>query len=243
MRFFLISFSAFALLLAGCSYTQKITSGPQAIDRKQYSEAVPLLQREYKRAKTRREKGKTAEMLGLAYAKTGQEEEALTWYRTAYDNGAGTDALRAHADLLKQLERYEEAIEVYNELGLEIGSRFEFRRDIEGAEQAIEWLADDRIAYEVEAVSFNSSRSDYAPVAYEGGQLVITSDRAEATGDATYAWTGGGFSDLFLVDPRASSVDPFDPAINSADHEGTPAFSPDYQEMVFVRCSGAKRED
>ncbi|MEL6669529.1 MAG: OmpA family protein, partial [Bacteroidota bacterium] len=53
----------------------------------------------------------------------------------------------------------------------------------------------------------------------------------------------GGFSDLFLVDPRASSVDPFDPGINSADHEGTPAFSPDYQEMVFVRCSGAKRED
>ncbi|MEM6396320.1 MAG: OmpA family protein [Bacteroidota bacterium] len=243
MRYLLISLSALVFLLAGCSYTQKITTGPQAIDRKQYSEAIPLLQKEYKRAKTRREKGQFAEMLGLAFVKTGKEEEALTWYRTAYDNGAGTDALRAHADLLKQLERYEDAINVYNELGLEIGSRFEFRRDIEGAEKAIEWLADDRKAYEVEPVSFNSNRSDYAPVAYEGGQLVITSDRAEATGDATYTWTGGGFSDLFLVDPRVSSVDPFDPGINSNDHEGTPTFSPDYQEMVFVRCSGAKRED
>ncbi|MEM7572055.1 MAG: OmpA family protein [Bacteroidota bacterium] len=245
MRLFSLLILGLVILpsLTTCSYTQKITDGPMAIERKQYSEAIPMLQREYRRAKSRREKGQTAALLGLAFDRTGKEEEALTWYKSAYDNGAGTDALRAYADLLKRLERYEEAIQAYEDLGREIGSRFEFRRDIEGANTAIDWLADDRKSYRVERTEFNTRRSDYAPVAYLNQQLVITSDRAEASGDETFNWTGGGFTDLFLVDPRAASVDPFDPSINTQDHEGTPAFSPDFSEMIFVRCTGAKRED
>ena len=117
------------LLLAfmtACTYTAKITDGATAVDRKQYDVAVPMLQREYKKAKSRKEKGEVAMNLGAALRETGQDEKALDWFQKAYDNNAGPEALREKAAALKRLERYEEAVNVYTDLGFEIGSKYEF---------------------------------------------------------------------------------------------------------------------
>ncbi|PHI20037.1 flagellar motor protein MotB [Lewinellaceae bacterium SD302] len=238
-----ILFYSLIFLFGSCAYTTKVTDGATAIDRKQYSVAIPLLKSEFRKAKRRSEKGKVAEDLALAYVRTGKDEEAIEWYTQAYNNGRGVEALKGKAAAQKRLELYDEAIETYTELGNEIGSKYEFRKDILGAELAQGWLAEEFKAFEVEPVEFNSAQSDYAPTGYSNGQLVITSDRRETTGDATYAWTGGNFADLFLVDPRSGAVDPFDSRVNSVAHEGVASFSKDYQQMVFTRCDGGKRED
>ena len=235
------------LLLAGCTYTAKITDGATAVDRKQYDVAVPMLEREYKRAKTRGQQGEIANNLAISYRETGRDAEAVEWFQTAYDNGVGPDALREKAAALKRLERYEEAIQTYTDLGYEIGSRYEFRKDIAGAELAMrlkeQQARQERPEYEVTPVSFNSPGADYAAVTYNDA-LVFTSDRGSATGDATYNWTGRNFSDMFLVDPQASSVENFPTSINTEDNEGTPAFTADGNTMVFTRCSApAKRTD
>ncbi len=233
------------VLLASCTYTAKITDGATAVERKQYSVAVPMLQKEYKRAKTRSQKGKIALDLATALRETGDDAAAIDWFQTAYDNGAGPDALRERAAALKRQERYEEAIRVYTDLGFEIGSKYEFRKDIAGAELAQKLLEEGKNKpkeYEVNPAGFNSNQGDYGPVAY-AGDIVFTSDRSTATGDDTYNWTGRGFSDLFVVDPATEEVKLFDPALNTTDNEGTPTFSPDGNEMIFTRCSSpAKRE-
>ncbi|MEM9837413.1 MAG: OmpA family protein [Bacteroidota bacterium] len=237
-------FSLFVItFVAGCSYTTKVTDGNTAVERKQYSVGIPMLKKEFNRAKLRSEKGKIALNLATSYEQTGQDEEAALWYDRAYNNGAGTDALKGKAAALKRLERYDEAIEAYTELGFEIGSRYEFRGEILGAEVARDWLAEEDKAYQVEAVDFNSRQADYAPVRYSNGQIIISSDRSESTGDDVYAWTGGGFSDLFLVDPKSGSVDSFDPTLNTTAHEGVPTFPASYNEVIFTRCDGAKKED
>lgn len=239
-----ILLSLLLLFIAGCAYTTKVTDGKTAVERKQYSVAIPLLKKEFNRAKLRSEKGKIANNLAYAYEQTGQDEAAETWYLNAYNNSAGTDALKGRAAALKRLERYDEAIEVYTELGLEIGSRYEFRNQILGAQVAMGWLDEKDKAYQVEAVEFNSQQADYAPVLYSNGQLVISSDRSAATGDETYAWTGDGYSDLFLVDPKSGSVDPFDTRLNTEANEGVPTFSATFDEVIFTRCdAAAKRED
>ena len=236
------------LTLAACTYTAKITDGATAVDRKQYDVAKPMLQREYKRAKTRRDKGKIAYNLGLALRETGDDEAAVDWFQKAFDNNAGPDALREKAAALKRLERYEEAIEVYTDLGFEIGSKYEFRKDIRGAELAQQWKeAVDNgrpNPFTATPAGFNSRQADYAPVAFEE-RLVFTSDRSSAIGDETFNWTGRGFTDLFVVDPAGGdAVTTFDDRINTPAHEGTPTFSADGTEMIFVRCSSpAKRED
>ncbi|MEL6142711.1 MAG: flagellar motor protein MotB, partial [Bacteroidota bacterium] len=231
------------VFLSTCAYTTKVTDGKTAVELKQYATAIPMLKKEFNRAKLRSEKGKIARDLALAYANTGQDEEAVVWYGKAYDNGGGTDALKGKAATLKRLERYDEAIEAYTDLGIELGSRYEFRGQITGAEIALGWLAEEHKAYQVARADFNSPQSDYAPVRYSNGQIVITSDRPAATGDATYSWTGRGFTDLFLVDPQSGSIDPFDRQLNTEANEGVPTFSEDYEEMIFVRCNGLKRED
>ncbi|MGB3801313.1 MAG: OmpA family protein [Lewinella sp.] len=244
-RYLLLVFAV--CLVAGCTYTAKITDGATAVDRKQYDTAVPMLEREYRRAKSRIEQGDIAMNLAISYRETGQDESAAEWFQTAYDNGVGTEALREKADALKRLERYEEAIQAYTDLGFEIGSRYEFRKDIAGAEMAMrlqaERAAQEVKEYEVSAAAFNSPGADYAAVSYDD-RLVFTSDRASAGGDATYNWTGRSFSDLFLVDPEVSDVQAFNPTVNSEFNEGTPSFSPDGSVMYFTRCtSPEKRAD
>ncbi len=241
-------FALVLLLSAGCTYTAKITDGATAVDRKQYDVAVPMLEREYKRAKTRGEQGRIALDLATSYRETGRDEQAVDWFQTAYDNGIGPDALREKAAALKRLERYEEAIQTYTDLGFEIGSRYEFRKDIAGAQLALrlnaEREAQDTPEYEVNPVGFNSPAADYAAVSYDD-RLIFTSDRGASTGDETYKWTGRSFSDLYEAnDGTASAATPFNPSLNTEYNEGTPAFSPDGNTMYFTRCAPPeKRSD
>lgn len=241
----LLLFTAF---VTACTYTAKITDGATAVDRKQYKAAVPMLQREYKKANTRREKGEIAYNLARSLVETGQDQEAIDWFQKAYDNNAGPKALEGKADALKRLEQFEEAIQVYTDLGFEIGSRYEYRKQIAGAEKAMNWQQQEQQGkkreYVVRPTPFNTRQADYAPVVL-GDQLVFTSDRAAADGEEVYNWTGRGFTDLFITDALGGgSVDPLDQRVNTPDNEGTATFSPDGKEMIFTRCSApAPRED
>lgn len=230
--------------LAACTYELPVRTGEMAIERKQYAVAIPLLQKEFRKAKSRKEKSEIAYRLGRAYAQTNRPEEAIEWYKISYDNGGGVNALREYARTLKQAERYEEAIVAYRDLGFEIGSPFEYRREIQGAEQALEWLEEERKEYEATLLPFNTGSADYAPVPFADNQLVITSDRGTATGEEIYNWTGNSFSDLFLVDLDSDQVTNFDPILNSEDNEGTIAFNASQTEAIFTRCtSPAKYAD
>ena len=66
MNKILFTFLTF-LIIAGCNFTQKITDGPTAVERKQYKVAIDLLQKEYNKSKSRVEKGKIAFLMGESY--------------------------------------------------------------------------------------------------------------------------------------------------------------------------------
>ncbi len=242
-RFFLPAALLFfgLLLTTACTYTQKIQDGNMAIERKQYAVAIPLLSKEYKRAKTRREKNKLAYQLGLAYRETSKEEEAATWFKRAYDDGFGTQALAEYAQSLKRLERYEEALDTYIELGQEIGSPYEYRNEVKGIEAAQQWAASDRKEFTVTESDFNSAGADYAPTPFTKGRLVFASDRPGTTGDEEYNWTGRAFADFFVADADGGSAQPFSAVINSDDNEGSMTFAADYSEVIFTRCSSSEK--
>ncbi|MCB0704878.1 MAG: OmpA family protein [Saprospiraceae bacterium] len=231
-------------LIAGCTYTQKIRDGRTAYERHQYHEAIPMLEKEYGKEKTRQEKGKIAYLLGRSNEEITRDGEAAKWYRIAYDNNYGVEALRGYAYSLKRNEQYEDAGQAFRELGLEIGSIYEFRKEIEACELAMEWMKSPSREYLIEPADFNSSRADYAPALFGNNQLVFSSDRAAATGETPYLWTGQDFSDLFLVDLNSGNISPFDAQINTENNEGTAVFSADGSEMFFTRCfSTEKFED
>ena len=232
------------LLIIGCTYTQKIKDGRTAYERHQFNEAIPMLEKDFEKEKSRVEKGKIAFLLGSSYEKILDDEEATSWYKLAYDNNYGVEALEAYAYCLKRDQRYTEAARAFKDLGIEIGSPYEYRNEIKACETAAQWLESPSQEVVISPTNFNSNKADYAPALYGDDHLVITSDRLAATGDDPYLWTGNDFSDLFIVDLSNNDVIPFDPALNTENNEGTAAFSADGSEMYFTRCfSGDKWED
>lgn len=225
------------LFISACTYTQKIRDGQTAFERKQYSVATKMLTKEYNKSKSRVEKGKKAFLIGESYRRMNKNEASIEWYKTAYDNQFGIDALKEYAFALKKNEQYKEAAAAFKNLGLEIGSPYEYRREITACNQAIDWKKGSaNNVYKVEISSFNTGSAEYAPTTYENEFLVITSDRNQSTGDETYNWTGSNFSDLFLVNLKSNTTEPFDPIINTANNEGTVSFNNDFTEMYFSRC-------
>ena len=221
----------------------KIQDGAMAVDRKQYAVAVPMLKKEFDKAKTRIEKGKIAFLLGQAYNGLNQGSDAINWFKKAYDNQYGIDAFEAYAYALKQDEQYEEAGLVFKELGLEIGSPYQYRKQITSCKVAAEWKAEERKEYQVEVMAFNSAASDYAPTLLSPTKLAFTSDRKTATGEDDYNWTGQDFSDIFVVDLASNQVENYSTYINTDANEGTIAISPDGNKIYFTRCDAPKGED
>ncbi len=217
-----------------------------AFDRKQYAVAIPMLKKEYNKSKSRIEKGKLAMMIGESFRHTNQSPASIEWYLTAYDFGAGEEALKQHAYALKRNGQYKEAKEAFKNLGIEIGSPYEYRREIQACDLAIGWNGEDKKSreYKISPASFNSSDSEYAPTIYPDQQLLFTSDRSAATGEETYNWTGNAFSDIFTVNLNNNEIENFSPLINSVHNEGTVAFNASFTEMYFSRCyTNEKRGD
>ena len=224
------------LLFGGCSYTIKIKDGQTAFDQKQYHVAIPFLKKEFKKAKRRTEKGKIAFQIAESYFKKKEAENAIDWYKTAYNNNYGIEALRGYADGLKQAERYDEAIEEYETLGLEIGSPYEVKKDITACKVARDWKTIKEPNYKVSETDLNTKAAEFAPVFYKEN-LIFTSDRPSSTGEDDYKWTGRNFMDLFIVNENGNTKK-FSEVINLDENEGTMSFNSSFDECYFTRCSG-----
>ncbi|MFN0175555.1 MAG: OmpA family protein [Saprospiraceae bacterium] len=231
-------------LLLSCTYTLKIKDGATAYERKQFATAVPLLEKEFTRAKTRKEKGQLAYLLGDSYRRIGQDEKSLPWFEVAYANNFGADALKAQAFTLKKLERYAAARDVFKNLGIEIGSPYEYRKEITGCTIAEGWLNErPNNGWSIEQVPFNSAQNDFAPVFFSDGRLVFTSDRNMIVSKESYRWTGNKFMDIFITEPSSASPQTFDSQWNTTSNEGTPCFNKLATEAFFVRALGAYKGD
>ena len=125
--------------LSACTYNQKIRDGKVAYERYQFDLAATLLESEFDAEKSRVRKGQIAFLIGKSLQNTKEPEAAIKWFGQAYDYQYGPEALKEKAVTLKQAERYDEAIRAFKELGFEIGSPYEYRKDITSCEIAKAW--------------------------------------------------------------------------------------------------------
>ncbi len=235
-RFFIGLGALLLLSMGACQYTQKIRDGATAMERKQYSLAYELLKKEYEKEKSRVEQGKLAYQLGEALTRMQREREAAAWFKKAYDYQYGVEALKAYAYALKQSEQYEEAIQAFKELGIEVGSPYEYRAEIKACEQALQWLKKENFPFEIEPLPCNSPAADYGTSLFKpSGYILFTSDRPRAEG-AVYLWTGRSFSDLYLVKADEVDASPLPEPVNTADNEGAAFFHAPTATLYFTRC-------
>lgn len=228
----------FSLVVGSCTYTIKIRDGQTAFDQKQYDVATDFFKKDFEKAERRSEKGKIAYKIGTCYDKTADPEKALTWFKRAYDNGYGVDALEAYAYTLKENERYQEALETFEQLGIEIGSPYEYRKEVTACKVAMDWKKNQSENIAISNMGINTSNNEFCPVIFEEGKILFSSDRPSATGEEKYAWTGKGFMDIFEATLTTQAVNPVFPFLNSADNEASITINKDKTEIYFTRCSG-----
>ena len=230
----------FVLATAACNYTQKIVDGSTAVELRRYHEAVPLLEKEYKDEKSRLKRGQIAFLLATSFAEQHQAAASIDWYRQAYDLGYGPDALRGYAEGLMQTERYKEALLAYEELGREIGSRYQYRRQVQAAQLAIDFDVARQALYAVQEKDLGLGGGTYGASFAEDNILLISADQRASTekkAPEPYAWTGRTYSDLYLQPLDGGEAVPLVGRINGPFNEGAGALSPDGQEIVFTRCA------
>lgn len=232
---------AFAILLtaavtAGCTFTQKVRTGMQAYEVKQYAVAIEFFELEYAEIQNPTDKARIAFLTGESYRSIGDLGAAGNWYRKAYDDGYGDAALELYANALKQQERYEEALVAYEALYKANPNNTSYRSNIALCRQAMEWSRSPVAGYVIQPASFNSTSADYSPQPIGPGKVLFTSDRSARTGDETYLWTGRSFSDLFVSNSGSPQITEYDGVLNSKDNEGTAVIAPDGLSIVFTRC-------
>ncbi|MGA1544234.1 MAG: OmpA family protein [Saprospiraceae bacterium] len=226
-----------------CTYTQKVKDGRFAFEREQYAVALKFLNKEYKKAESRIERGNIAYLIGRSLANLNRLDESVNWFKIAYDNQYGIDALREYAFALKAVGNYEEAIQAFRDLGFEIGSPYEYRMEIKACELAIEW-ENQPAGYAIQEIALNTSFSDYSPSDYAEGIMYFSSDRTESTGEENYERTGRKFSDIFEYHFKDEKVLPLTiPAINTVNHEANFIINRAQNTAFFTRCTSPKGQD
>ncbi len=129
--------------LSACTYTEKIRDGKTAYERKQFTIANQLLTNEIKKVKTGTDRGILSFILAETAMQMGNIDQAIENYKLSYDNGFGVDALKGLAFALKQSEQYTEAMQTFKDLSIEIGSPYEYRKDIANCDLAAKWKKED----------------------------------------------------------------------------------------------------
>lgn len=243
MKYFIAGIiSIFIFTFSSCTYTERIRDGKTAYARKQFNVAIPMLSKEFNNAKDIAQKGELAYMLGESYRRTHQSQAASDWYKKAQSNRFGKDTDIKHARMLQQLQEYDEARRAFQNAGRYAGDARMYREQMIACNKAKQWLKDaDKNLYKIESLETNNKATDFSPVIYGEGKLIITSDRSESVGKENYQWTGEKFFDFFLLDTKNETVEPFDAGFNREYHQGAPTFSTDKNQVFFTECGSEEK--
>lgn len=223
------------LVWNACSFTKQIESGEAAFERKQYDVAVPLLLDEYE-SSSGQLKARKAYLLGESYRILKETDESSTWYNRAVIQGYGNEAKLKLARSFRRLERYKEAIAVYNDLLQTLPNDPTVNRELAISKQAISWINNKDESVQIENLDLNSPYADYGATFFEEDYIIFTSDRESATGTEIYNWTGNKFSDLYIVHKQGDQPQLFDGLLNSQNNDGSLCLSRDGLELYFTRC-------
>ena len=184
--------------------------------------------------------------LGDSYYFTADYENAAKWYKSLYDNYAGSmdsDYIYRYAQSLKSIKKYEASDKIMEKFYEANGNdnRAVFFAQERDYLRAIEQKAR---RFELSKVPFNSKLSDFAPSFY-GDKLVFASNGQHINaGQRTHDWNDQPFLDLYVVDASNSkenkSVDEMSGKVNTKFHESTAVFTKDGKTLYFTRNNYTK---
>lgn len=195
----IVTLAVLAITISSCGGKKPVSEGHKHFDKKEYSQAAKIYSEAYG-DQPKAMKGEVAFKAGEAFRKYNNYKSAEKWYAKAEKDKYGLEATKRRAEMLKAMEKYEEAIIAYNDYLKENPNDEEAKKGKECAEMSLRWKGE-KSRYIVENVKkINSTNNDYGPAMVKKEALIFTSDRPEGVNKkGVFQWTGVGYSDQYQV--------------------------------------------
>ncbi|MFP4447735.1 MAG: OmpA family protein [Bacteroidales bacterium] len=243
--------SLFFLIISSAAIGQKklYYDAEEMYNAGQYYDAVDLYREAYSNIRDNDIKDTIIFKIAESYRITGQYAKAELWYNNAirkeYDN---PKIYLYYAEALKANEKFDEAIDNYNEYAKLAPDDPRGDMGVKSCELTQKWI-ENPSGYKVTEMKFlNSTNRDYAP-AYskpEYDEIYFTSTREESTGEEKHGGTGEYFSDIFYSSKdksdKWSRPEQIPGQINTEVEEGAASLTDGYNTMYFTRCEVDKKE-
>jgi len=231
--------TVYCLLFAwqGCTIIEKVKTGYQAYDAKQYAKAITLWEKDLKSLKSSPKKGEIAFLMSKSYAKIGKYKPALDYVQIAIDNEYGVEAYLQKAELLKMSEKYGEALQTYEQLEDQIQDKDRFAKEKNALKINYDWRKKyNPKQFTIEKLKSNTDADEYLPFEIGRDSILFTSDKSNNNDGQTYAWTGRNYSDTYLLNLSNSDVSPYLDLFNSKENDGALVFSRDKNWVFYSSC-------
>ena len=228
------------VLMASCKPLPfKVKDGKTAVELKLYSQSIDFLIKEFHEEKDPVRQEEKAFTIAESYRKFNDFPNAEKWYRQSLDLKGGEKSLFNLGLVLKQQEKYEEAMKVFEQYQRLSGSGFDGRKQEYQCKDALTWKKEFSKIQITNIEGLNTPQNEYGLVPFKQGQFVFSSSRDDAAGANRDGWTGEKFTDIFASEKKEGKFSApvnFGSPVNTAAHESSPTFSKDFKEMYFIRC-------
>lgn len=254
-----------AWILQSCEPAMNMNNAERFYDQLNYNKAAEYFEGVYEKTKKTEIKAEASYKAAESYRQMNDYKKAEIWYKRADRLGyASKDTKLKYADMLRQQEEWEKALEAYKEYKKKNPSDQKVYKTIDFIEKAIKQEGQDSRFVVEEMSGINSSENDYAPMWYEDEALYFTTDRfsdaVKGSDKDLYGGTGKKFTDVFYApveggrrrrrrskdedkEPKFESPVAAEGEINTESNDGTVSFGERGRYIYFTRCNGPERED
>jgi len=228
------------VVLQSCNVTLPVKDGATAFELKKYVLAADLLQEDYEKAKDKKEKHLIASQIAESYLAFSQSKKAEFWLKRAVDMDVDPQSMFQYAMVLKQNEKYTDAIQMLNAFyQYDRSQRLVVEGHVEACEEILEAMEAETYATITNLQDLNTSYSEFGPAMHEG-MLVYSTNSKSGEEAKTDEWTGSGFANVKRATPLSNHQfqpdNSWEAEFNTTYHEATLVYSPDESEMYFTRC-------
>ncbi|WP_394698142.1 hypothetical protein [uncultured Draconibacterium sp.] len=234
------------LLIFSCQFLfAQIKTANRLYAQLKYNKAIPFYLKTVNGKKDAYKKEATIK-LADCYRLTNNHNLAVEWYEKAkvYIDSDLEVALN-YGIVLRTMGRYNEASKYFEQYLAGNPENIEAKHYKDYCLQIEEWLKlPESAVYKNEKI-LNSKYSDFSPIPYKNG-LVIVSDRmVDQLDNHNYSWTGNGYLDLYFSwhNDEGNLTTPviLSKTFNQSFHDGPVCFSPDWETAYITRTSKEKR--
>lgn len=238
-------------VLAGCSSSRLSNSALKSYQIGEYNEAITKYLKAYRGEKDASKRTEFDYYMANAYWYLDDYKKAELRFRNLLRKEHPDSSLvLKYAHALRYNEKYDEAIQYYNQFLEKYSKHQEALNGIESCKQTPVWLANPTRIEVTHERLLSSRDADYSPVFVSGldNNIIFTSTREGAQGRKKSAITGHRNADLFKASfniqrQRWDKPTPLEEEmlINTQFDEGVASLSRDGSVLYFTRCKFDKK--